>query len=138
MIPARKQRLIFILGLITGVAIAMTLALFALKQNINLFFTPTQVVHGQAPVSHVFRIGCIVEKGSVQYFANNSSVKFMLADKIAEVTIYYNGLLPTLFREGQGIVAEGKLNSQGIFIADQVLAKHDENYMPPEIKNSPS
>jgi cytochrome c-type biogenesis protein CcmE len=134
--PARKQRLIFILGLITGVAIAMTLALFALKQNINLFFTPTQVIHGQAPKSHVFRIGGIVEKGSVRYFANNSAVKFILSDKTADVAIYYTGLLPTLFREGQGIIAEGKLNSHGIFMADQVLAKHDENYMPPEIKNS--
>jgi cytochrome c-type biogenesis protein CcmE len=135
MVPARKQRLIFIISLIIGVAIAFALALFALRQNINLFFTPTQVNEGLAPKNHEFRVGGIVKSGSLQYYSHTAEVEFALSDNHQQIIVFYTGILPTLFREGQGIVAEGNLDKHGDFIADQVLAKHDENYMPPEVKS---
>ena len=133
MTPRRKQRLILTLILFTGTAVAVTLALLALRENINLFFSPTQVKAGEAPRQANFRLGGMVVEGSVRRPDTDLSVEFVLTDTIEQVTVTYRGLLPDLFREGQGIVAQGALNNDGVFEASQVLAKHDENYMPPEV-----
>lgn len=130
--PARKQRLLFILALVLGSAIAVTLALFALSKNINLFYSPTQILAGQAPANHIVRVGGLVVPGSVHY-GKGLQISFALKDKKNQITIYYTGILPSLFRDNQGIVVQGKLKSNGTFAADQVLAKHDANYMPPEV-----
>lgn len=131
--PLRKKRLLIIVAILAGVGIAATLALSALKENINLFYTPTQIATGEAPHDTRIRAGGMVEKGSLQRSADSLDVKFVVTDFNKSVTITYRGILPDLFREGQGIVALGKLNSDGIVVADEVLAKHDEKYMPPEV-----
>jgi len=131
--PIRKQKLLLILLMLSGIGIALGLALYALKQNINLFYTPSQIAAGEAPRNHNFRIGGMVTKGSVVRSSNSLRVEFMLTDNIHSTKIAYQGILPDLFREGQGIVAEGSLNDKGEFIAHEVLAKHDEKYMPPQV-----
>ena len=132
----RKQRLItvFIISIVLATAIA--LILYALRQNINLFYTPTQVVDGLAPNNHSFRLGGMVEKGSIKRRLNGLDVEFKITDFKHSVTVIYHGILPDLFRENQGIVAQGRLNGDKLFKADEVLAKHDANYMPPEIKQA--
>ncbi len=129
----RKKRLYIVLGILAGVGIAVALALSALQQNINLFYTPSQIANGEAPVDTRIRAGGMVEKGSLTRSADSLDVQFVVTDFTREVTIRYRGILPDLFREGQGIVALGKLGSDGVLVADEVLAKHDENYMPPEV-----
>jgi len=131
--PQRKKRLFLILGLLAGVAVAVAFALSALQQNINLFYTPTQIANGEAPLDTRIRAGGMVEKGSVQRSSDSLDVRFVVTDFNKAVPITYRGILPDLFREGQGIVALGKLNAQGVVVADEVLAKHDEKYMPPEV-----
>jgi cytochrome c-type biogenesis protein CcmE len=131
--PVRKKRLYIILAILAGVGIAVALALSALQQNINLFYTPTQIANGEAPQDTRIRAGGMVEKGSVQRSGDSLDVQFVVTDFAKSVTIRYHGILPDLFREGQGIVALGKLNGDGVLVADEVLAKHDENYMPPEV-----
>ena len=131
--PQRKKRLLLIVALVVGVAIALGLALGALQQNINLFYTPTQIANGEAPVDTRIRAGGMVEKGSVQRSGDSLDVRFVVTDFNKSVPITYRGILPDLFREGQGIVALGKLNAAGEVVADEVLAKHDEKYMPPEV-----
>ncbi|MFZ3186494.1 MAG: cytochrome c maturation protein CcmE [Pseudomonas sp.] len=131
--PLRKKRLLIILVILAGVAIAVGLALSALQQNINLFYTPTQIANGEAPADTRIRAGGMVEKGSLKRSGDSLDVEFVVTDFVKSVTIRYRGILPDLFREGQGIVALGKLNSDGVLIADEVLAKHDEKYMPPEV-----
>ena len=131
--PVRKKRLYIILAILAGVGIAVALALSALQQNINLFYTPTQIANGEAPQDTRIRAGGMVEKGSVQRTGDSLDVEFVVTDFAKSVTIRYHGILPDLFREGQGIVALGKLNADGVLVADEVLAKHDENYMPPEV-----
>ncbi|NWL78636.1 cytochrome c maturation protein CcmE [Pseudomonas taiwanensis] len=131
--PVRKKRLFIILAILAGVGIAVALALSALQQNINLFYTPTQIANGEAPQDTRIRAGGMVEKGSVQRSGDSLDVQFVVTDFAKSVTIRYHGILPDLFREGQGIVALGKLNGDGVLVADEVLAKHDENYMPPEV-----
>lgn len=131
--PLRKKRLLIILGLLVGVGVAVGLALSALQQNINLFYTPTQIASGEAPVDTRIRAGGMVEKGSLQRSADSLDVRFVVTDFNKSVVITYRGILPDLFREGQGIVALGKLNASGEVAADEVLAKHDEKYMPPEV-----
>lgn len=134
MTPRRRQRLILVSALLIGVGIATTLALLALRENINLFFSPTQVLAGEAPPNTSFRLGGMVVDGSVKRSADNElTVNFDLTDTAEIVTVAYTGILPDLFREGQGIVAQGKLRADGVFHAEQVLAKHDETYMPPEV-----
>ena len=133
MTPLRRQRFILVGLLVVGVSVAIGLALLALRENINLFFSPTQVKAGEAPRQSNFRLGGMVVEGSVRRPDTDLSVEFVLTDTIEEVTVTYRGLLPDLFREGQGIVAQGVLNNDGVFEAKQVLAKHDENYMPPEV-----
>lgn len=131
--PIRKKRLFIILAILTGVGIAVALALSALQQNINLFYTPTQIANGEAPQDTRIRAGGMVAEGSVKRTGDSLDVEFVVTDFAKSVTIRYHGILPDLFREGQGIVALGKLDGQGVLVADEVLAKHDEKYMPPEV-----
>ena len=131
----RKRRLSLVIALVLGVGVAVSLILMALNENINHFYDPTQVVAGEAPQDHTFRIGGMVVDGSVQRAEGSLQVRFDLTDYKEKVTVAYEGILPDLFREGQGIVAIGKLTNN-TFVADEVLAKHDENYMPVEVKES--
>lgn len=131
--PVRKKRLYIVLAIIAGVGIAVALALSALQQNINLFYTPTQIANGEAPQDTRIRAGGLVEEGSVKRSSDSLETDFVVTDGAKNVTIRFSGILPDLFREGQGIVAMGKLDASGVLIADEVLAKHDENYMPPEV-----
>ena len=131
--PVRKKRLYIVLAILAGVGIAVALALSALQQNINLFYTPSQIANGEAPQNTRIRAGGLVENGSVQRSSDSLETDFVVTDGAKSVTIRYSGIRPDLFREGQGIVAMGKLDGSGVLIADEVLAKHDENYMPPEV-----
>ena len=134
--PKRKKRLHLVLFLVAAVAVAVGLAMYSLSQNINLFQTPTQIANGEVPPGRTIRAGGLVVTGSVQRDAEGLGVTFRVTDGAAEVTMSYEGILPDLFREGQGIVALGSLNNEGVFVASEVLAKHDENYMPPEVKDA--
>lgn len=134
--PHRKKRLSIILGLLAGVGVAVALALSALQQNINLFYTPTQIANGEAPVGTRIRAGGMVEHGSLVRSQDSLDVRFVVTDFNKSVTITYRGILPDLFREGQGIVALGQVGSDGVVAADEVLAKHDEKYMPPEVNKA--
>jgi cytochrome c-type biogenesis protein CcmE len=131
--PRRRQRLLLVGLLVTGVAVAVGLALLALQENINLFFSPSQVVAGEAPANTPFRLGGMVVEGSVRRKDGSLEIQFELTDTAKSVAVAYTGILPDLFREGQGIVAQGSLRTDGVFNATQVLAKHDETYMPPEV-----
>ena len=133
--PQRRQRLILIVLLVAVVGGALTLALIALEKNINLFFSPTQVHSGEAPSDDTFRLGGMVVRGSVIRSDTDLSVRFALTDTMNTVQVAYTGILPDLFREGQGIVTLGAMRD-GMFVAQQVLAKHDENYMPPEVNSA--
>jgi len=130
---ARKKRLGLILLMVAGVAVGVGFALKALNQNIMFFFSPSEVIAGKAPINRLFRIGGMVVDGSVHRPGDGLTVEFDISDKGQRVTVQYRGILPDLFREGQGIIANGKLNESGQFVAEQVLAKHDENYMPREL-----
>ena len=132
--PLRRKRLIVIVFILAGVAVTATLALTALEKNINLFYPPEQVVGGEAPVGKRIRVGGMILEGSVERASDSLDVDFVLTDRRgSEVGVRYSGILPDLFREGQGILATGELDQAGVFQADEVLAKHDENYMPPEL-----
>ena len=131
--PARKKRLALILLMVTGIAIGLGFALKSLDENIMFFLTPSEVVQGKAPQGRLFRIGGMVVSGSVSRPGDGLTVQFDLTDNNSNLTVLYTGILPDLFREGQGIIANGKLDKDGAFVAQQVLAKHDENYMPPEV-----
>lgn len=131
--PLRRKRLILILLVILGVGGAVALALSALQQNINLFYTPTQIVAGEVPDQARIRAGGMVVEGSVVRSKDSLDVQFDVSDGAHAVTIAYSGILPDLFREGQGIVALGRLDASGVLQADEVLAEHDEEYMPPEV-----
>lgn len=133
---ARKQRLILISLMVLGIGLAVSFALKSFNENLMYFFSTTEVIDGKAPKNALFRLGGMVVKGSLDRPGDNMTVRFKLTDYSKEVTVEYTGILPDLFREGQGIVANGKLNPQGIFVAEEVLAKHDENYMPPEVAGS--
>ncbi len=134
--PVRKKRLILIGLMVTGVSIAVGFALNAFNQNLMFFYAPSEVIAGEAPADHPFRLGGLVTVGSVQRLPNGLTTRFEVTDNVKTVAVEYTGILPDLFREGQGIVARGQLNAGGTFIADEVLAKHDENYMPPEVAAS--
>ena len=131
--PKRRNKLLLILGLLCGVGVIVGLVLYALSQNINLFFSPSDMAQGKAPAHQRIRVGGMVREGSLVRDADSLSVRFLITDFVEDVEVHYTGILPDLFREGQGIVAQGELNENGIFLADEVLAKHDENYMPPEV-----
>lgn len=134
--PKRKQRLMIVLFIVFGAAIAVGLVMYALNQNINLFYSPTDIAEGKAPESTRIRAGGMVVEGSVKRDTQSLKVEFGMTDYAHSVTVVYNGILPDLFREGQGIVAQGEMNSEGVFEAVEVLAKHDENYMPPEVADA--
>ena len=130
--PKRKQRLIIVLGIVAGVSVAATFMGIALQENINLYFSPTDVAAGKAPLNKRIRVGGLVVAGSLQR-GEQLDVSFDVTDSVESITIQYDGILPDLFREGQGIIANGKLTESGVVVADEVLAKHDEEYMPPEL-----
>lgn len=132
----RRRYLISLILLVAGVGLAVGLALFALSQNINLYYTPSQVARGEVPRQSTFRMGGLVVPGSIQRGLEDLSVQFMLTDTAHTVMVRYQGILPDLFREGQGIVAQGWLNEAGEFIAHEVLAKHNEEYMSPAVKHA--
>ncbi|WP_336366914.1 cytochrome c maturation protein CcmE [Marinobacter sp. C2H3] len=129
----RKKRLSVVLFLLAGVALAVALTAYALRQNINLFYDPSQIAAGEAPVGARIRAGGMVESGSVVRDPDSLTVRFRVTDFQATVPVEYTGILPDLFAEGQGVVALGRLAPDGRFVADEVLAKHDEKYMPPEV-----
>ncbi|MES1992199.1 MAG: cytochrome c maturation protein CcmE [Pseudomonadota bacterium] len=133
---ARKNRLILVLILVVGVGIAAFLVGLAFRQNLTFFFTPSQVIAGEVKPGQPFRVGGLVIPGTVERLPDGVTVRFKLTDTAAVVPVQYQGVLPDLFKEGQGIVAHGAVDQQGLFVADQVLAKHDENYMPPEVADA--
>lgn len=126
-----KKLLVIVLGL-AGLGIATTLILNAFQNNLVFFFSPSQVAAGEAPIERAFRIGGMVEEGSLKRDSDGLTVHFVVTDTAKSMNVVYKGILPDLFKEGKGVVAEGKLGVDGLFTASQVLAKHDENYMPPE------
>jgi cytochrome c-type biogenesis protein CcmE len=128
--------LLWIGVLLLGLALVAGLVIKAFEQNMMFFFSTTEVVEGKAPIERDFRVGGMVVEGSVQRDTNTLKVQFNLTDYQTPLTVEYQGILPDLFREGQGIVAKGRLNAEGLFVASEVLAKHDENYMPPEVAAS--
>jgi cytochrome c-type biogenesis protein CcmE len=134
--PIRRQRLLLIGVMLAVLGLAAFFALQAFNDNLMYFFSTSDVVAGKAPGNAQFRIGGMVVKGSVERPGDNLLVRFKLSDFSQEVTVEYTGILPDLFREGQGIVAKGRLDGRGVFVAEEVLAKHDENYMPPEVASS--
>lgn len=128
----RHKRIGFIIAGLAGLGIAAALVLSAFQNNLVFFFSPTQVVAKEAPVNRAFRVGGLVENGSLKRENDGLTVRFTVTDTAKSVPVVYKGILPDLFKEGKGCVAQGRLGSDGVFYADQVLAKHDENYMPPE------
>lgn len=134
--PQRKKKLYLILFLVLGVSAAVGLLTYSLSQNINLFISPSDIAAGKAQVGTTIRAGGLVKPGSVERGKEDLSVSFAVTDGAHDLTIVYEGMLPDLFREGQGIVALGHLRADGLFEASQVLAKHDENYMPPEVQEA--
>lgn len=131
--PKRKQRLTVALLVTVLSSTAVGLVSYALRDNINLFYPPSEVAAGKAPVDRQIRVGGMVVAGSIERSTVDLTTKFTVTDYTAEVTISYTGILPDLFAEGEGVVAAGTLDTQGVLIATEVLAKHDENYMPPEV-----
>ncbi len=132
----RSRRKVLILAVVFGVAMAAVLGLTAFEENLLYFYSPTQVKAGEAPETHSFRVGGLVVDGSVKRAPDSLMVQFDVTDNEESMTIEYTGILPDLFREGQGIVAMGSFAVGGNFVADEVLAKHDENYMPPEVADA--
>ena len=128
----RHQRVIAIAAGVTLVAVATGLVLYAFQGNVVFFFSPSQVAAKEAPLERTFRIGGMVEKGSLKRRADGLTVDFIVTDTAMSIPVVYTGILPDLFKEGKGVVAQGKLGPDGAFHASEVLAKHDENYMPPE------
>jgi len=132
----RLKRMIVVGLIILGVSVASFFALTAFQKNLLYFFTPAQVAAGQAPKGYPFRVGGLVVQGSVRREPDSLNVRFSVTDGAATIPVAYSGILPDLFREGQGIISIGRMNDQGVFQASEVLAKHDENYMPPEVADS--
>jgi len=131
--PIRKQRLMVVLFIVIFSSIAIGLIIFALRENLNLFYPPSKIVSGEVPHHVKIRGGGCVKPGSVQRSGHNLDVSFVITDGAADVKVLFSGILPDLFAEGEAAVINGKINDQGEFEASEVLAKHDENYMPPEV-----
>ena len=131
----RQKRMVTVVAILAGVGIATSFALKAYNQNLLYYYSPTQISAGEAPMARTFRVGGLVQNNSVTRQPGSLEVTFVLTDFQKEVPVSYTGILPDLFREGQGIIARGKLDN-GRFVAEEVLAKHDENYMTPEVKES--
>jgi cytochrome c-type biogenesis protein CcmE len=128
----RHKKFALIIGGLALLGVATALVLNAFKSNLVFFFTPTQVAHKEAPVERTFRVGGMVEKDSIKRDPDGLTVRFVITDTLNTIPVSYKGILPDLFKEGKGAVVQGKLSKDGHFVADQVLAKHDANYMPPE------
>jgi cytochrome c-type biogenesis protein CcmE len=128
----RHKRIAFIVAGLVGLGIAAALVLNAFQDNLVFFFSPTQVVAKEAPVGRTFRVGGLVEQGTFKRDSDGLTARFSITDTSQRIPVVYKGILPDLFKEGKGCVAQGRVGSDGVFYADQVLAKHDENYMPPE------
>ena len=133
---ARTKTFLFIIGGLGIIAAAILLVLYALRNNVSLYFTPTQVYNKEAPQGHSFRIGGLVEAGSLKREKDGLTSHFIITDTSKSMPVTYKGILPDLFKEGKGVVAQGKLQADNVFYAEEVLAKHDENYMPPEAKDA--
>ena len=131
-LKSRHKRLILLAGALAALGIATMLVLSAFRKNLVFFITPTQILSGEAPRDRSFRIGGMVQAGSLQRQVDGVTVDFVVTDLAHSVKVHYRGILPDLFKEGKGVVAQGRLDAHREFVADQVLAKHDENYMPPE------
>lgn len=131
-IKSRHRKLALIVLVVAALGVAVALVLNAFNSNLVFFFSPTQVANGEAPTSRAFRIGGLVEEGSIRREADGLTTHFVVTDTAKSMPVIYTGILPDLFKEGKGVVAEGRLGPDGMFAATQVLAKHDENYMPPE------
>ena len=131
--PLRKQRLYVVLSILFGTAMAAFLVFKGLSENINLFYSPSDLKKEKISVDNQIRVGGMVKKDSINKESNSLRISFVITDFEEDLLITYEGILPDLFSEEAGIVAKGKMNEQGIFIANEVLAKHDENYMPPEV-----
>ena len=128
----RHKRIVFICASLAAIGLATWLVLGAFRNNLVFFYSPTQVAAKEAPVDRTFRIGGLVENGTLKRDPDGLTVRFTVTDTAASIPVVYKGILPDLFKEGRGCVAQGKIGSDGVFQAEQVLAKHDENYMPPE------
>ncbi len=129
----RRRRMVLVGGIVAGVGLAAALALTAFRQNVTFFFVPSQVLAGKVHAGEGFRLGGMVTKGSIHRVPGSLEIHFTVTDYKHTVPVVYTGVLPDLFRQGQGVIAHGHMNSRGVFVADQVLAKHDEKYMPPEM-----
>ena len=136
MTPTRKRRLIAILLILAGVGVAGTIAFYSLQQNLLYFQSPSEIAEIAMPPGRQFRLGGLVKPGRVDRAQDGLSTHFIITDGPAELVVQYVGTLPDLFREGQGVIARGALNKEGMFMATEVLAKHDENYMPPEVADA--
>ena len=130
----RHKRALFILAGVAVLGVAATFVLNAFQDNMVFFFTPSQIEKGEAPKGRAFRVGGMLKTGTVK--KDGIVTEFVVTDTAKEVTVTYSGILPDLFREGKGVVAQGNLNDKGVFVATEVLAKHDENYMPPEAQHA--
>jgi len=131
----RQKRMALVVSIVAGVSVAAWLGMQAFRANVMFFFDPSQIAAGEAPTGERFRLGGMVEKGSVEKTEGTLDIKFLVTDFKHTVRVKYSGILPDLFREGQGVVAHGRLKD-GTFVADEILAKHDEKYMPPEVARS--
>ena len=134
--PKRKRRMIGVLAILGGVAIAVVIATWSLQQNMLFFVSPSDIEEQNLPVGREFRLGGLVTPGSVSRADDGLMVQFEINDGVDSVTVKFDGILPDLFREGQGVIARGQLESHEVFVAHEVLAKHDENYMPPEVADA--
>jgi len=132
----RRKRLLAVIAIVAGVGAATAIAMRAFDANLLYFYNPTQVLAGDAPEGRAFRLGGMVTAGSLKRTEGTLAVQFVVTDYKHSIPVHYEGLLPDLFREGQGVIAHGHLTPSGDFVADEVLAKHDENYMPPEVAES--
>lgn len=133
---ARHKRLGIVVVGLAAIGLVTVLVLNALEGNLSYFFSPTEVAEGKAPADHVFRLGGLVENGSVRREEGDLTVNFVVTDMAQRITVAYSGILPDLFAEGQGVIAQGRLGADNVFVAEEVLAKHDETYMPPEVASA--
>ncbi len=132
----RHKKFAIILTAVIGLSVAALFIMDAFKDNMVFFYSPTDVFAGKSPTNKTFRLGGMVEKGSIKKSTKNLKVEFIVTDNNKKIPVTYEGILPDLFREGQGVITQGKLNENNMFTASEVLAKHDENYMPPEVADA--
>ncbi|MEH6550901.1 MAG: cytochrome c maturation protein CcmE [Pseudomonadales bacterium] len=134
--PIRRQRLIIVIFIVLGASLAAALIFYAMRENLNLFYSPTEIAEGKAPMGKRIRAGGMVRESSVLRSDNSLEVRFVVTDYQNDVSVVFNSILPDMFAEGQGVVATGELGGDGILYAEEVLAKHDEEYMPPEVHDA--